>query len=60
MSGATTGRIRALLPIEADQVRIEPGTVADIRIELVDALVEAGAAEEVADDVAVTKRGKQA
>jgi hypothetical protein len=39
-------RIRALLPIEADGRRIEPGQTAELRAELAAELIALGAAED--------------
>ena len=44
---AETTTIRALRPLDVDQVRIAEGEVAEIRAELVATLVEIGAAEVV-------------
>lgn len=45
---AETTNIRALRPLDVDQVRIAEGDTAEIRAELVATLVEIGAAEVVA------------
>lgn len=37
--------VTVLLPVEVDQVRYAPGDTADIRAELLDALLAAGAVE---------------
>jgi len=42
-----TTLIRAIVPIEADHVRIEAGNEAPIRVELVADLIQVGAAEVV-------------
>jgi hypothetical protein len=45
MSMSEKAKIKALLPVEIDGQRVEPGKTADIRAELVDDLVACGAVE---------------